>query len=162
MKIESDRLIIRSFRLDDIPDYHRIVSDPRVTRFLRNSSPHSYEEAEQYVQKTIEEERRTGIARYAVERKDEGKLIGFCGFADIDEQIDFGWRYESACWGRGYGTEAALAVLNYGVSVLRLKRIVAGTAVENVASLRIIEKLGFDGPEYFEIQGRRVARYYKK
>lgn len=81
MRIETSRLVIRSFVKDDIPSYHQIVSDPRVTRYLRTSSPHSFEEAAQYVEATMNEEALTGIGRYAVVERQRGKLIGFCGFA---------------------------------------------------------------------------------
>lgn len=162
MRIETSRLVIRSFVKDDIPSYHQIVSDPRVTRLLRSSSPHSLEEAAQYIEATMKEEAPTGIGRYAVEDKHSGKLIGFCGFAQFEEDIDFGWRYGYEHWGKGYGTEAALAVLDFGLNKLGLTSIVAGTAVENVASLRIIEKLGFKTRVYLEFQGRRVVKYYQK
>lgn len=149
MKLESPRLIIRSFTEADIPDYAAIVADPRVTKYLGpDGSPHSFEEAEVYVRDVMRREAETGLARYAVVRKSAGDLIGFCGFKDIGAYIDFGWRYKYKVWGRGYGTEAAKAVLNYGSEVLDLTDIIAGAAVENAASVKIIQKLGFNTPEY--------------
>lgn len=162
MEIETHRLIIRSFVKGDIPDYCRIVSDPKVTQFLWNSKPHSREEARQYIIDTMEEESQSGFGRYAVIEKSSNSLIGFCGFSKINDRIDFGWRYESRVWGQGYGTEAALAVLKYGTSVLRLSGIVAATDVLNLASLKIIEKLDFCGPDYIEVKGKKIAKFHQK
>jgi [ribosomal protein S5]-alanine N-acetyltransferase len=162
MRIETERLVIRSFTIMDIPSYQKIVSDPNVTRYLRNSYPHSPTEAKAYIERTMAEETRTGIARYAVDEKRSGQLVGFCGFAMSGEQVDFGWRYGKRYWGMGYGNEAALAVLDYGLKTLKLTSIVAGTSVENVASLRIIQNLGFKYYEYSEVDGRRVVKYYQR
>lgn len=141
MQIQTERLLIRSFREADIPAYADIVADPRVTRYLGDGRPYSFDEAAEYVRDCIELEAETGVARYAVLL--EGELIGFCGFKPDGEHIDFGWRYAHGHWGRGYGTEAARAVLRYGVEELRLRGIVAVAYEANVASVRIIEKLGF-------------------
>jgi RimJ/RimL family protein N-acetyltransferase len=75
MLIETDRLIIRSLRETDIPDYAVIVSDSEVTRYLRDSSRHSNEQAARYTNDCIKSEAREGFARYAVTLKDTGELI---------------------------------------------------------------------------------------
>ena len=84
----------------------------------------------------------TGISRYAVLLDDE--LIGFCGFKDCGDHIDLGWRYAQRHWGHGYATEAARAVLEYGIETLSLTRIKAVSYEDNVGSVRVIEKLGFE------------------
>ena len=71
-------------------------------------------------------------------------MIGFCGFKDCDDHIDLGWRYAQRHWGNGYATEAARAVLAYGVETLRLTRIMAVSYEANVGSVRVIEKLGLE------------------
>ena len=161
MRIEMPRLIIRSFSAPDIPDYARIVADPQVTKYLADGSPHSYEEAETYILDVIRRDRESGISRYAVVRKAERDLIGFCGFKELDDHIDFGWRYAPHAWGKGYGTEAALAVLGYGLNTLKLHAIAAQSFVANIASLRIIEKLGFQRVEQIECYGKKMVRYYR-
>lgn len=160
MKIETDRLIIRSFDQSDIEDYAAIVSDPRVTRYLNSSDPHSYEEASEYVNWVIEEESKTGIVRYAVTLKESGKLIGFCGFKQIGDGVDFGWRYGYGYWGNGYGSEAAKAVFDYGNKVLKLENVFCVAMVENVASVKIIQKLGFKDHVYGEALGKRTVKYF--
>lgn len=160
MKIETDRLIIRSFEKSDLEDYAAIVSDPRVTRYLSSSDPHSFEEAADYITWVIEEEMRTGIVRYAVTLKESGELIGFCGFKQIGDSVDLGWRYGYAHWGNGYGSEAAKAVFDYGNKVLKLDSLFCVAMVENVASVKIIQKLGFKDHEYDEVRGKRTVKYF--
>jgi ribosomal-protein-alanine N-acetyltransferase len=157
--IETNRLVIRSFLESDIPEYAATVADPEVTKFLGDGSPHSYEQATAYVYDCIRSEAKEGIARYAVILRETGELIGFCGFKKVCDYIDFGWRYARRAWGNGYATEAAAAVLDYGINTLRLSGIVAESAVENVGSVRVIEKIGRQFEVFGEVRGRKTVRY---
>lgn len=159
MVIKTDRLIIRSFLESDIPEYAAIVADPEVTRFLGDGSPHSYEQATAYVVDCIRAEARDSMARYAVILRETGQLIGFCGFKRMEDYIDFGWRYARRVWGNGYATEAAAAVLDYGVNTLWLSGIVAQSAIENVGSVRVMEKIGMQFEAFGEVRGRKTVRY---
>ncbi len=157
MRIETERLLIRSFAHGDIPRYAAIVADPRVTKHLRRWEPHSYEEARWYVEDCIAREAATGVARYALLSGDE--LIGFCGFKVVGDEVDLGWRYAHAHWGRGYASEAAPAVLHYGSTALGLRGITAHAFEANVASVRVIEKLGFELVDRVEDPRGTILRY---
>jgi RimJ/RimL family protein N-acetyltransferase len=159
MRIDTDRLTIRSFVESDIPKYAAIVADPEVTQFLGDGSPHTYEEASAYVERCIRSEAKSGIARYAVVLRETGALIGFCGFREERDCIDFGWRYARHAWGNGYATEAAAAVLDYGINTLKLSDIVCRAAVENVGSIRVMEKIGMQFEALGERRGREAAYY---
>jgi RimJ/RimL family protein N-acetyltransferase len=161
VRIETPRLIVRSFAASDIAAYAAIVADARVTKYLADGTPHSFEEAKAYVEDSIRRDSQTGIARYAVVRKDAGDLIGFCGFKELDDHIDFGWRYSQHVWGQGYATEAAFAVLDYGLTTLKLRRVSARSFVENAGSVRIIEKLGFPVIKHEEFYGKPTVRYFQ-
>jgi ribosomal-protein-alanine N-acetyltransferase len=159
MIIETDRLTIRSFLESDIPAYAAIVADPQVTEFLGDGLPQSYEQAAAYVHDCMRSEARDGIARYAVVIRDTGELIGFCGFKRVHDHIDLGWRYARRAWGNGYATEAAQAVLDYGVNTLKLSGIVVESAVENVRSVRVIQKIGMQFEAFGKVRGRKTVRY---
>ena len=73
--------------------------------------------------------------------------------------IDFGWRYARKTWNKGYATEAAAIVLDYGVNTLGLSGIVAESVTENVKSIRVIEKLGMQFEAFGELLGRKTVRY---
>jgi RimJ/RimL family protein N-acetyltransferase len=157
MRIETDRLLIRSFERADVPAYAEIVADPRVTRWIGDGEPLSFAQAEANVEDLIALDRTTGISRYAVEL--DGELIGFCGFRDLGDHIDFGWRYAHRHWGRGYATEAARAVLAHGIDELKLTRIVAVAYEANVGSVRVIEKLGFEHVETLDDPRGPIVKY---
>ena len=159
MIIKTERLTIRSFRKSDIPEYAAIVADAKVTKFLGDGSPHSYEQASAYILDCIRSEAVEGLARYAVILKETGELIGFCGFKRTSEYIDMGWRYASRVWGNGYATEAAVAVLDYGIGTLKLSGIVAESTVENVGSVRVMEKIGMQFESFGQLRGQKTARY---
>ena len=158
MITETDRLTVRSFQESDIPEYAAIVADPEATRFLGDGSPHSYEQAAAYVRDCIRSETTDGFARYAVVLKETGELIGFCGFRRMCGYVDFGWRYARRAWGNGYATDAAAAVLDYGVDTLKLSRIVVESALENAASVRVIEKIGMQFEAFGVVRGRKTVR----
>ncbi len=159
MKIKTKRLTIRSFRESDIPEYSAIVSEPEVTKYLGDGSPHSYEQAAAYVRDCIKSEAEEGFARYAVILRETREMIGFCGFKKICSYIDFGWRYAKRAWNHGYATEAAAAVLDYGVNTLMLKGIVAESAIENIGSVRVIEKTEMQFDSFGEVRERKTVRY---
>ena len=157
MKIETDRLIIRSFAEADTDEYAEIASDGRVARYLANTNPRSYEEAAEFVKEQMREESKSGLARYAVILKETNKLIGFAGFKAFDDYTDFGWVLGYEHWANGYGTEAALAVYQYGLQVLKLTDMVAGSVIENVASVKIIERLGLEYQTHREKNGSHLV-----
>ncbi|MCP5347655.1 MAG: GNAT family N-acetyltransferase [Gammaproteobacteria bacterium] len=155
MKIETQRLFIRSLTTGDVPLYAVIVSDPDVTRFLGDGSTHSRKKAEGYVKSNIESEKALGLARYAVVHKASGTFIGICGFKKMENYTDLGWRFNPRFWGKGYATEAASAVLNYGINVLELTDIVVSVATANIRSFKVAKKLGskFLEPQKSDMQG---------
>jgi RimJ/RimL family protein N-acetyltransferase len=159
MKIKTNRLIIRSLRGSDIPEYAAIVSDPEVIKFLGDGLPHTYEQATEYLNACFNSEAKEGFARYAVVLKETRELIGFCGFKRKGDYVDFGWRYARLAWGKGYATEAAAAVLDYGVNTLKLNDIVAEAVIENIRSIRVIEKIGMQFEDFGEVGGRKTVRY---
>ncbi len=81
---------------------------------------------------------------YLVELKDSGAPIGICGLLKRDwlEDVDIGFAFLQKYWSQGYARESATAVMHYGWTTLRLKRIVAITKPTNQASIALLEKLG--------------------
>ncbi len=118
--------------------------------------------------KTFEEGwKEKGFGLFAVERLEDGKLIGFAGLSEpaflpeIMPAIEIGWRFARHSWGKGYATEAARAALDFGLFTLRIPEIVSIYQVENRASGRIMAKLGmhFDRQTLDPSCGRAVDVY---
>ena len=82
--------------------------------------------------------------RWAVQIKQSGEFIGWCGlkFRPEKKEVDLGYRFKSSAWGQGYATEAALACIKYGFEKHGISRIVGRAVHENLASLRVLEKCG--------------------
>ncbi len=141
MRIETNRLAIRPFDECDIDPLASILADREVGRFV--GGPRDGERVRNYVRMAIAGYRDLGYSRFAVDLKESGTLIGYCGFRDSRpwDDVDFGWAYAKRYWRRGYATEAARAVLS-SAPALGLDRIVCIVDPGNVGSRRVIEKIG--------------------
>ena len=115
--------------------------------------------ARTYVERSIANDAATGIARYALALGEGGDFIGFSGFAETSDYLDFGYRIAREHWGRGFATEAGRAVLRHGFADLGFASVVAISYVENAASIRVIEKLGFTFHRSESMNGRPAHRY---
>ena len=158
MILETKRLIIEHFTCADIHMWASIEADPLVRKFVDGKCL-SREEAGHYVKMSMDSYAVNGFGRFAVRSKTSKRLIGMCGFLQQDEEIDFGYRYSAETWGKGIGYEAANKVLNYGLEHLKLKKICAGVAIENIPSIKILEKLGFKFEKNFFFDQTKAARY---
>lgn len=144
--IETERLILRTWKDADAQAYFNINQDPRVIEYLLGSlTMQQVTDFMRYMNSQFDE---IGMALWAVEEKSTGKLMGYIGFDPIKWEAPFGqtneiaWRLGSEFWGKGYATEGAKAVLEYGFNKRGLKEVVSFTVPANVRSLRVMEKIG--------------------
>jgi RimJ/RimL family protein N-acetyltransferase len=102
-----------------------------------------------------------GYARYAMVHKGDQRVIGFCGLKFNSEvgMPDIGYRMLPEYWGQGFATEAALAVLEYSRDVLGVEKYFGDVVEENVASIRVLEKLGLRHVDTYQKYGFTVRRY---
>ena len=142
MQLETPRLIIRSWHESDIDAYAEIVAQPEVMKFIGDGGAQDYATAQEFVMRSIETERERPWLLWAVQHKADKRLIGACGFADYQNEIEIGWRLDSAYWRQGLGTEAAGAVLEYGLNNLGLEHVVSVAETGNTASIKIMKKIG--------------------
>ena len=143
--IETDRLILRPFTLDDIEDVLAFGSHPEVNRYTGDDSIDTKEAARNVIVNTwFSDYEKYGYGRLATIYKADSKLIGFSGLKYLPEfdETDLGYRYLPEYWGKGIATEASIALLDYGFNVLKLKKIIGTTLPDNVASSRVLEKVG--------------------
>ena len=152
-QLETDRLIIREWRDDDIVPFASLNADPDVMRYF--PEPLTYEDSVLMVEKIRTVYNDHGYTFYAVEEKSSGSFVGFTGIVPVFFEADFvpateiGWRMSKEYWGRGYAPETAKAVLDYAEADLGLQEIVSFTSKLNKKSMRVMEKIGmsrdFDG-----------------
>ena len=144
--IETRRLRIRTFQRSDWQAVYDYTSDPAVMVYIPEG-PFTPEQTEAFVADNIGERARA----VAVLLKTADMLIGHMVFHQwfAPQTYEIGWVFNRAYHGRGYATEAAVALLEYGFEALQLHRIIATCQPENVASDRVMEKLGMRREAHF-------------
>lgn len=164
--IETDRLILRAFVDNDVKDVLKFNSDPKVMRYTGCKVINSLEEAQDIISNTWHQDYTTyGYGRFAVIYKPHNKVIGFSGLkweTDLKE-TDIGYRFLSEYWGMGIATESCIPVMKYGFNELGLKRIVGLALLENIASCKVLEKIGMEHYKTENFPGENLmCNWYKK
>ena len=163
---QSARLILRTLEERDGPAWLRLMSDPRVRRFLPPGPVPTADLFPQVLQRRHELEREFGFAVWAAELTETGAFIGQCGLYPAEfkgPEVELAYHFMPAYWKQGFGSEAATAVLSHAFEALGLDEVIALVMPENVGSWRVMEKAGmrFDSlGTYYEIEGLKkyVAR----
>lgn len=144
--IETERLILRTWKQEDADSYYLINQDPKVIEFLQG--PLTMEQVYDYITAANNHWDKHGYTLWATELKATGEFMGFMGLNYIDWEahftpaIEIGWRLGSQYWGKGYATEGAKASLEYGFEQCGLKEIVSLSVPANVRSIHVMEKIG--------------------
>ncbi len=143
--IETPRLYLREFTIEDAQLLIDLNSNPNVIRYTGDGPVKDLDEAKRILNDIIFPQYKNKMGRWAVHLKSNDEFIGWCGLKFIadDNEIDLGYRFFENHWGKGYASESAKAVLDYGVNTLKLKNIIARAAKDNPASIAVIQKLGF-------------------
>ena len=143
--IETERLILRTWKKEDAANFYQINQDPKVIEFLL---PITMEQINDYILAKNTQQQQKGYSLWAVELKETGEMIGFIGLnytdwpAHFTPAVEVGWRLASQHWGKGYAPEGAKAALDYGFNKMGLKEIVSFTVPANIRSIRVMEKIG--------------------
>jgi len=142
--IETERLLLRPFQLEDLEALAAINGDPQVMRYIGNGLPATREQTAESLNFIIEHEKQYGFSMWAAWYKQTNSLIGLCGLIHLDgtAEVEVGYRLALDHWGKGLASEGARASLRYGFQELGLDRIVAVVQPGNVASRHVIEKIG--------------------
>lgn len=143
-KLETPRLVIRTFEQRDAEPWIAMVSDPEVRRYLPPAPLPTMETFRSAIERRHALERERGHAMWAVDAKDTGMFVGQCGVQPIGAgpEVELAYHFNRASWSRGYATEAVIAVLAHALGPVGLERVIAVVVPENVASWRVIEKAG--------------------
>jgi ribosomal-protein-alanine N-acetyltransferase len=150
LPLVTSRLLIRRNIPEDVEAAFRIYGDPEVKRYLSNAQPETYEQVKKRILGRAEFEERFGVTMWAVVEKASGEMIGSCGLFPVEgkgPKIEIAYHFRRDVWGKGHATEAAAACLDYGLRELKIPRIIGLVDEENVASCRVLEKIGmrFEG-----------------
>ena len=160
-QLETTRLRLRLFTHDDLQVMWVLGTDPDVIKYADTPARDMEEIRQRLEQGPLADYRKYGYGRFAVELKETGDVIGFCGIKYLPE-IDLpevGFRYMKEYWGRGIGTEAAKACVAFARDDLKIKKLVALIIAENTASIRVAEKLGMTKGPLIHIYGVEALQY---
>ena len=159
--IKTNRLNLRTFKRGDLDDYATIMSDPEVGKWFLKGDGYTREEAKESLDKILEHWDKHGFGIWAIINRENDVLIGRCGLNLIAEtsEVEVDFALARNFWGRGYATEAAKAALTYGFRTLDLDRIIALAKPDNIASRRVIEKIGMRYIKNAEYWGITCAYY---
>ncbi len=146
MKIlESVHLELRELCLEDAEFILGLLNEPSFLRYVGDKGVRTVDDARAYLEEgPLDSYRRHGFGLYLVTEKHSGEPAGICGLIRRDtlEDVDVGFALRPRFWRRGYASEAAAAVMEYGRTRLGLRRIVAVTQADNLGSIKTLEKLG--------------------
>ncbi|MBD2531137.1 GNAT family N-acetyltransferase [Nostoc flagelliforme FACHB-838] len=146
MILETHRLLMREFIETDLQAVFAYQSDPLYLRY--NYWTHrTQKDVYDFIQMFISEQKEQPRTKFqlAIILKEENQLIGNCGIRVNDSEMreaNIGYELNPQYWGQGYATEAAQAILKFGFEELRMHRIWSWCVTENLASVRVLEKIG--------------------
>lgn len=162
--ISTSRLTIRPFTLDDAAFIVELVNDPEWLRFIGDKAVASEEDARCYLTNgPLAMYQVHGFGLCAVERTIDGSTIGMCGLVRRAglQDVDIGYAFLPRGRGQGFAIEAAQAVLDHGFATIGIRRIVAITDPDNVASTRVLEAIGMRFERHVRLSegAKQVALY---
>lgn len=142
--LETERLLLRPLSGGDVDAPHRISNEPLVRRYLWDDEPVSKAKIEEVVAQSTRMFSEEGLGLFGVRLRSAEEPVGFCGFLRLEgmEEAKLGCELLPGLWGQGIATEAARACLRHAFKEVGLNRAIAGADEPNIASLRVIEKLG--------------------
>jgi RimJ/RimL family protein N-acetyltransferase len=144
--LETERLILRDWRLSDRVPFAKMNADVRVMEFM--PSILTREESDAFVDRIEAHFLKHGFGLCAVELREDQSFIGYIGLAVPSFQahfmpsVEIGWRLAADSWGRGLATEGARTIIEYASQTLGLRSLVSFTVPGNIRSRRVMEKLG--------------------
>jgi RimJ/RimL family protein N-acetyltransferase len=154
--IETERLMLSRLTADDAQFILQLVNEPAFVRYIGDRGVRTLDDARRYLEAgPLASYARRGFGMYRVSLKAGDIPIGICGLIKRDglEDVDIGFAFLPAYWDRGYASESAGAVMRSEAAALGLTRIVAITTPDNLASIRVVEKLGLRFERTVRLQG---------
>jgi len=145
--LETERLILRRFTEADVDHLFELDNDSGVMRFINGGTPTPREVIQNDILPGFlqYDERFPGYGFWAAIEKASGELVGWFSFRAAEgapDEASLGYRLRKTAWGKGYATEGARALIRKGFTELGVRRVIATTYEDNLASRRVMEKVG--------------------
>ncbi|HEY5406480.1 MAG TPA: GNAT family N-acetyltransferase [Ginsengibacter sp.] len=159
--LETPRLFLRRFTEEDAHLIYILNSDPEIVKYVHEPVLENEEQAKAILINNIIPQYKLNMGRWAIHTKSDYEFIGWCGLKYIKETgiTDLGYRLVKTAWGKGYATEAAQYTLIYGLRDLKIELITGMAHIENIASLKVLEKIGMKFSRHETVEGQPVKVY---
>lgn len=162
--LESNRLILRAPEPSDLHDILDLRQDSDVMQFVGQGRVETQAEVEQFLQAAIPYQNKHGFGFCSVFEKDTGEFVGqaglfHLGFDDTQNDIEIAYRLKQKFWGKGYATELAEALIQWGFTHLNVEKLVALVWPGNVRSQHVLEKAGLIYQRLIHFRNREVLYF---
>jgi RimJ/RimL family protein N-acetyltransferase len=158
--METNRCYLRELSINDAKYFYDLNSDHQVIKYTGDIAFENIAEAKSFLE-NYNQYKLYGFGRWAVIDKSNGDFLGWCGLkysSDLDE-VDIGFRFFRKYWNQGFATETAKACIDYGFNHLQLKKIVGRAMEINLASVRVLERIGMSLFGKFEFHMQKGVLY---
>lgn len=141
---QTPRLILRQFTEADAPLILALNSDPEIVKYVHEPVLENEAQAKKILAEIILPQYKNNLGRWAIHTKGDMDFIGWCGlkYRPERDEIDLGYRLQQNVWGKGFATEAAEHTIAHGFNSLNLDIITGRAHVQNLASIKVLEKIG--------------------
>jgi len=157
--LQTLRLDFREFVATDVPDVRRLDRDPEVMRFISDGKPSTKAQVEARM-RVIPRVYRLypGLGTWRASRRDSGAFVGWFSLKYIPDtvEVEVGYRLLRSAWGKGFATEGARELVRYGFDSVGLHRIIGITHPDNLASQRVLMKVGLAEAGFGRYYGERL------
>lgn len=157
--IETDRLYLRAIKRSDLEDVYEYSSNPMTSQYLLWEPHLSLDYTREFIEIVISKYKSGEYNDWAIIYKQNNKMIGTCGFTNIDQDndvVEIGYVLNPKYWGHGIATEAVETILEFAFEELQANRVEAKFMFGNEASLAVMKKVGMKFEGY-----QRDALYVK-
>lgn len=160
--LSTQRLLLRPYTLKDVEPLFRIVNNPAVHRYMPRTDPWPMDKARKWIELGMTHWAERGYGWWAVELHASGLLAGWCGLNYLDEtdEIEVLYLIAEEQWGKGLATEAALATVEHAFNTVGLEYLVGIVHPENIASRRVLDKIGMTHKGKAQYFGIEVDTYF--
>lgn len=163
IRLDTARLVLRPFTPADAHDLWSMDGDARVMRFLGNGPPpRSLAQCQATLDRIARSyDERPGFGLLHARLRDDGSFVGGGGIFAVPgiEAFEIAYRLPFACWGHGFATEMARALLAHAFSTLGLDRVLGLTWPEHVASQHVLRKIGMVAAGAMHVHGRDMLAF---
>ena len=147
-ELDLEDVLLRKISAEDVADFYEYITDKEVVKFLSDSEiPSSLESAKMELMYWASLYERKRSIYWAISDKSNGKLIGTCGFNSWSKEhsrAEISYDLSTKYWNRGIMTKVVNAITKFGFDVMKVKRIQATIVTFNTASVRVLEKCGYN------------------